>query len=106
MRISVVKENGFDERRVALTPEVVARLIKSGFEVHVESGAGDSAFFSDEAYQSAGATIVSDAGQLWRDAEILLTVCSTQPGSDEEPGFNWMKPGAILIGFMNPLGEP
>jgi len=106
MRISVVKENGFDERRVALTPDVVARLIKSGFEVHVESGAGDNAFFSDEAYQAAGATIASDVGQLWREAEILLTVCSTQPGGDDEPGFHWMKPGAILIGFMNPLGEP
>ncbi len=106
MRISVVKENGFDERRVALTPDVVARLIKSGFEVHVESGAGEGAFFSNEDYQSAGATVVSDPGQLWREAEILMTVCSTQAGDDDQPGFRWLKPGAILVGFMNPLGEP
>ncbi|MGF1515474.1 MAG: Re/Si-specific NAD(P)(+) transhydrogenase subunit alpha [Elainellaceae cyanobacterium] len=106
MRISVVKENGFDERRVALTPDVAAKLVKSGFEVHVESGAGEGAFFSNEAYQSAGATVVSDTGQLWREAEILLTVCSTQAGDDNQPGWRWMKPGAILVGFMNPLGEP
>ncbi|MGF1538810.1 MAG: Re/Si-specific NAD(P)(+) transhydrogenase subunit alpha [Elainellaceae cyanobacterium] len=106
MRISVVKENGFDERRVALTPDVVSRLVKSGLDVHVESGAGEGAFFPDAAYQEAGATVSSDAGQLWREADILLTVCSTQPGDDTQPGWRWMKSGAIFIGFMNPLGEP
>lgn len=106
MRISVVKENGFDERRVALTPDVVGRLVKSGLDVHVESEAGEAAFFSDEAYRSAGATVTSDTGKLWGEADIVLTVCSTQPGGDDQPGFRWMKSGAILVGFMNPLGEP
>ncbi|MEO0405929.1 MAG: Re/Si-specific NAD(P)(+) transhydrogenase subunit alpha [Cyanobacteria bacterium P01_A01_bin.135] len=106
MRISVVKESSLDERRVALTPDVVGRLVKSGLEVAVETAAGEAAFFTDAAYQDAGATVTGDTGKLWGEADIVLTVCSTQPGGDDQPGFRWMKPGAILIGFMNPLGEP
>ena len=60
MKIAVPREIAPAERRVALVPETVARLVKSGSDVLVESGAGESAYFADQAYQEAGATLVSD----------------------------------------------
>nr|WP_256498654.1 hypothetical protein [Chroococcidiopsis sp. CCNUC1] len=74
MKIAVAKEIEVGERRVALVPDVVARLVKQGVEVWVEAGAGDRAFFSDAAYEAAGAKIVSDPGYLWWEADVLLKV--------------------------------
>ena len=59
MKVGVPKEISRGERRVALVPEAVAKL--EGFELSVERGAGESAGFSDEAYEAAGATLVDDA---------------------------------------------
>ena len=60
-RIGVPRETFPGEKRVATVPDVVEKLIKLGFAVTVESGAGDAANFSDDAYRAAGAEIVSDA---------------------------------------------
>ena len=54
MRIGVPKEIAANERRVALTPDIAGRLVKGGFEVIIERGAGSAAFFPDEAYSAAG----------------------------------------------------
>ena len=54
MKIGVIKEIEFGERRVALIPEVVSRLVKNGLEVFIESHAGESSFFSDAAYEKFG----------------------------------------------------
>jgi len=59
MKVAVVKETAPGERRVALVPEAVAKLIGAGLEVLVETGAGDGAWFPDAAYAEAGAAIVS-----------------------------------------------
>ena len=59
MKVAVVKETGPAERRVALVPEAIAKLRSAGHEVLVERGAGDAAFFPDDAFADAGATIVS-----------------------------------------------
>ena len=59
--IGVPRETAAGEKRVATVPEVVERLIKLGFSVKVQSGAGDAANFSDDAYQAAGAEIAPDA---------------------------------------------
>ena len=64
LTIGIPKEVFAGEKRVATVPDVVEKLIKLGFKVAVETGAGDSANFSDDAYQSAGAGIVSDAPTL------------------------------------------
>ena len=61
LTIGIPKEVFAGEKRVATVPDVVEKLIKLGFKVAVETSAGDSANFSDDAYQSAGAEIVSDA---------------------------------------------
>ncbi len=74
MRIGVPKEIHQGERRVALTPEVAELLIKLGFEVAIEAGAGDEANFSDEAYREYGAIVESDIKGLWSESDIILKV--------------------------------
>jgi NAD(P) transhydrogenase subunit alpha len=80
---------------VALTPDVAKDLVKKGFDVLVEAGAGVASFFSDEAYTNAGAGIVSDKAKLYADADVILKVNAPQPNEIIE-----MKKGSILISFM------
>ncbi|MGK7883361.1 MAG: NAD(P)(+) transhydrogenase (Re/Si-specific) subunit alpha, partial [Crocosphaera sp.] len=105
LKIAVPKESDLGELRVALVPDIVARFIKLGFEVLVQSGAGQGAHFTDSAYEAAGATIVNSAKELWESADILLKVAP--PGEQEgEEEMNWLKTGATLISFLNPLANP
>ena len=67
MRVGVARESVPGERRVALVPEAVAKLVTAGFEVVVEPGAGDAASFPDAAYTEAGATL----GSPW-EADALV----------------------------------
>lgn len=106
MKIAVAKEIEVGERRVALVPDTVARLVKKGIEVWVEAGAGDRSFFFDDAYEAAGAKIISDTAKLWGEADILLKVGLPQEREDGRSEVDMLKSGAILIGFLNPLGEP
>ncbi|OQY66597.1 MAG: hypothetical protein B6D47_11590, partial [Rhodocyclaceae bacterium UTPRO2] len=66
--IGVPKETAAGEKRVASVPEVVEKLIKLGFAVAVQSGAGDAANCSDDSYRAAGAEVVGDAAALWAKA--------------------------------------
>jgi NAD(P) transhydrogenase subunit alpha len=100
VRIAVPKEAAPGERRVALTPEVVARLVKEGCVVRLETGAGASAFFSDEAYRQAGAEIVS-AEEVLEGAQVVLTV-----GPLEASALPHLSHEAILIGFQYPHRDP
>ncbi|HET6992646.1 MAG TPA: Re/Si-specific NAD(P)(+) transhydrogenase subunit alpha, partial [Bacteroidia bacterium] len=70
-------------------------LVKKGFEITVESGAGMNSFFSDEAYTAAGATLVADAKKLYADADVVLKV--NAPSPEEISG---MKKGAVLLSFL------
>jgi NAD(P) transhydrogenase subunit alpha len=106
MKIAVAKEIEVCERRVALIPDTVARLVKQGLEVWVESGAGERAFFTDEAYAAAGATIIADPNQLWGEADILLKVSPPQEREDGRSEIDSLPEGAILLSFLNPLGNP
>ena len=74
MKIAVVKEISHGEQRVALIPDLVARLVKQGLEIWVEAGAGEKSFWSDEAYTQAGAEIVTDTDKLWAEADVVLKV--------------------------------
>jgi NAD(P) transhydrogenase subunit alpha len=98
MRIAVAKEIEVGEHRVALIPDVVAKLVKQGLEVWVEKGAGEGAFFSDRAYEDAGAKIIADTGTLWREADVWLKV-----GVPYEHEIDQMREGGTLISFLNPL---
>lgn len=74
MRIGVPKEVHNEERRVAIGPEVAEKLIKRGFQVWVESGAGALAQYTDEAYREAGAEIQIDPRKLWSECDVILKV--------------------------------
>lgn len=101
MKIAVAKEIEVGERRVALNPDTIARLVKKGIEVLVGSGAGEGSYFSDDAYTSVGAKIVSDPATLWGEADLILKVAAPK-----ESEIAMMRSGSTLIGFLNPLGQP
>ena len=96
MRIAVPLESHAGERRVALTPDSVARLVKGGHEVRVQAGAGERAGFRDAAFGESGATIVA-AAELYSGVHL---VCRVQPPSlDEATG---VPEGIALLALMNP----
>ncbi len=101
MKIALVKEIEVGENRVALIPDTVARLVKQGLEIWVENGAGEASFFSDRAYEEAGATLVSDPGKLWAEADVIVKV-----GIPKDDEINQMREGSTLISFLSPLGKP
>jgi H+-translocating NAD(P) transhydrogenase subunit alpha len=99
--IGVPKETAPGEKRVATVPDVVAKLVKLGFAVAVESGAGAAANFADDTYRAAGAEVVPDAEQLWSRADIVFKV---RPPTPHE--VDMLRPGATLIGFVWPAQNP
>ncbi|BAP17189.1 putative nicotinamide nucleotide transhydrogenase subunit alpha 1 (A1) [cyanobacterium endosymbiont of Epithemia turgida isolate EtSB Lake Yunoko] len=104
-KIAVPKESEIGELRVALVPDTVARFIKLGFEVLVQSGAGLGGHFTDAEYTAAGAQIISSPEQLWGEADILLKVAP--PGEQHgKMEMDWLKSGAKIISFLDPLGNP
>jgi NAD(P) transhydrogenase subunit alpha len=100
LRIAVPKETAPGERRVALVPEIVEKLAASGFDLAVEAAAGAEASFSDREYEEAGASIVSSAEQLLREADAVVKV--QKPSAAE---VELMRDGSILIAFLQPLTD-
>ncbi len=100
-RIGVPREVFPGEKRVATVPEVVEKLIKLGFKVVVESGAGELANFSDDTYRAAGADVVEGAAALWAASDIVFKV--REPGADEVA---LMHEGQTLISFIWPAQNP
>src|SRR5262245_9520971 len=98
MKIVVPKETALGERRVALTPEAVAGLVKSKLDVLVETGAGEGAFHHDEAFTQAGAHIIPDAAALYRQADIVTKV--QKPTLDEVA---LLREGTVLVSFLQAL---
>ena len=101
MKIGVPKESAAGEKRVATVPDVVAKLVKLGFAVAVETGAGDAANFADETYVAAGATIAASAAEVWGSSDIIFKV---RPPSLDEVAL--LREGATLIGFVWPAQNP
>ena len=99
--IGIPREIYPGEKRVATVPEVVEKLIKLGFAVTVESGAGDAANFSDDAYRAAGAQIVNGAAALWAAADIVFKVRA--PDANE---VTLMRAGTTLVSFIWPAQNP
>ena len=100
-RIGVPREIFPGEKRVATVPEAVAKLVKLGFAVVVESGAGELAQLSDADYVQAGATIAPNAAALWSGSDIVFKVRAPTP--DEVA---LMHAGQTLIGFLWPAQNP
>ena len=74
MIVAVPKENNAFEKRVALSPDVVLSLIKSGFQLNVEKDAGKNSFFDNAAYEKAGAKIIDDKDEIYRTADVILKI--------------------------------
>ena len=107
MIIGVPKESYPGERRVALVPLVIPNLVKAGFEVVVEVGAGVEAGYPDSLYVEKGAKILPDRASLFANAEIVVQVLCY--GSNDITGkadLPLLRRGQVLIGFLRPLGSP
>jgi NAD(P) transhydrogenase subunit alpha len=102
MKIAVPKETRAGEHRVALAPESCKKLIQAGYQVAVEAGAGEAAFYPDAAYREAGATVEQDPAALLGSADVVLKVNApaTAPPRNEAA---WMRPGAILVASLMPM---
>jgi len=101
LTIGVPRETLAGEKRVATVPEVVEKLIKLGFSVAVESGAGDAANCSDDSYRAAGATVIEGAAQLYAASDIVFKVAVPTAA---EVGL--LREGGTLIGFVWPAQNP
>ena len=97
MIIAVPKETNTNEARVSTTPQSAAELIKSGYTVKIESGAGDNSFFSDNDYQNVDVEIISSKEELFNEADIIIKV--TPPSKEE---INLMAKGTVCISFFQP----
>jgi NAD(P) transhydrogenase subunit alpha len=104
--VSVPKESFAGERRVALTPDVVKRLVAQSVEVRIEQDAGFGASHIDDAYEAAGATIVKDRDAIWRDADIVLRVQRPMTAAEGRDEVALLKEGAIVVGMLWPLTNP
>jgi NAD(P) transhydrogenase subunit alpha len=99
MKVSVVKETAPGERRVALVPEAVVKLRAAGLDVLIESGAGDGAWFTDDTYAEAGASIVSHADALMADAVLMV-------GPPAPATVAALRPGQAVVGLLSALTDP
>jgi NAD(P) transhydrogenase subunit alpha len=95
MKVGVPKETAPGERRVALVPEIAAKLTQAGFDIVVEPGAGEAAAFTDDAFREAGATL----GDPW-DADLIAKV--RKPSADEA---DRLREGQVLIAHLQPLTD-
>ena len=97
VKVAVPRETHSGETRVALVPESVARLVKKGVEVVVQTGAGERASLLDENYEQAGATIARTTEELYRSADVVARV--QRPTREEISG---IPAGSTLISLLNP----
>jgi H+-translocating NAD(P) transhydrogenase subunit alpha len=99
MRIGVPAESRAGEARVAATPETVKKLVTARHEVVVQAGAGVAASVTDSAFEAAGASVGTAADAL--GAELVIKVRSPEPQE-----LAMMRPGAVLVGMLNPFDRP
>ncbi|HEV2316032.1 MAG TPA: Re/Si-specific NAD(P)(+) transhydrogenase subunit alpha [Thermoplasmata archaeon] len=95
--LAVPKEVAPGERRVAIVPEVAQRLVKGGHEFRIESGAGASAYYPDEAYAAVGGKPTASGAPLWGGAQVVLKVNPPTPAEVDA----W-DPGTVLVSFLYP----
>ena len=107
MKIGIPKEVHAGEKRVATTPDVAKQLIKLGFEVAIETGAGSAAHYSDASYVEAGVTVVKNAQEVWTDSDIILKVREPELNPDlQKEEIDLLHENQILITFLWPAQNP
>jgi NAD(P) transhydrogenase subunit alpha len=106
MIVGVPKESFPGERRVALVPAVIPSLLKAGFEVVVESGAGAQAGYPDAEYVGKGGKILPERAEVFKAADVVLQVlCHGSNDATGKADLPLLRPGQLLIGFLRPLGS-
>ncbi len=105
MTIGIVKEMLEGENRVAATPKTVQQLIKLGFRVAVETGAGEASSFGDADYAAAGAEVLATADEVWR-SDLVFKVNGPIARPDGTLESSAMRPGATLVSFIWPAQNP
>jgi len=101
MLIGVIKETSAGETRVAATPETTKKFVGLGYQVLIQSGAGEAASFPDSQYSAAGAQIASSVADALKNADIVLKV--TAPSAEEA---KHMKSGAVVLAAFAPHTNP
>jgi NAD(P) transhydrogenase subunit alpha len=103
MKLAVPTECQEGENRVALVPESVKKLVTAGFEVAVEAGAGERAYFADKAFQQAGARVVDDPAELMGWAEFVVKAgVPILGGATGRHEVQLMQPGSRLLTSLMP----
>ncbi len=97
MKIGVISADSASENRVALTPDAVKKLRKLGFEVVIQSGAGQAAYYADELYQAAGADIANSSAEVVTQSQIITTVNDLPVATTDH-----LTSGQIIIGMLDP----
>jgi NAD(P) transhydrogenase subunit alpha len=100
VKIGVLSETHQGERRVALVPDVAAKLVASSFEVVMQAGAGEQASFADDAYRKVGVAVEADRQALLSTADVLFSV---QPPRLEDVAL--LRAGAVTISFLQPATQ-
>jgi proton-translocating NAD(P)+ transhydrogenase subunit alpha len=100
MKVAVVRETAPGERRVALVPEAVVKLRAAGYEVLLESGAGDGAWLTDDSYAEAGASVVSRSDALSAADAIVMV------GRPDDATVDALHKGQVLLGLLAPRTDP
>jgi NAD(P) transhydrogenase subunit alpha len=103
MRIVVPRETAPGERRVALVPESCKKLIQAGYQISIESGAGDAAGYPDTEYRELNVDFSPDAAALIGSADLVLKVNAPETPASGRNEVGWMRPGAIYLGSLMPL---
>lgn len=97
MKIGVISADIARESRVALTPDAVKKLRKLGFEVVIQSGAGQAAYYADDLYQAAGADIANSGTEVINHSQIITTVNDLPAATTDS-----LTSGQIVIGMLDP----
>jgi NAD(P) transhydrogenase subunit alpha len=100
VKVATPKELLHDEHRVALVPDTATRLIAARLDVAIQAGAGAEAFIPDDAYQAAGAKVVTHAADLLQDAQVVLKVQAPMPSE-----VTLLAKGSLLISFLQPATQ-
>ncbi len=105
MKIAIPKERRQHEARVAASPDTVKKYVGLGFDVVVETGAGEGAAITDEMFTAAGATIAADEAAALKDADVVLKVQRPLTAAEGTDEVAMMKKGAVLIAGLSALQE-
>eukprot|EP00899_Mesostigma_viride_P023673 jgi/Mesvir1/4490/Mv09574-RA.1 len=101
-KVGVLRERAKDEKRVALTPDIVERLFELGFSSVVESGAGVGAGFTDAAYVEAGATVVATPEEVCAEVEVILKVNAPTEYEGRPHEIDLFRPSQVVVSFVGP----